>query len=62
TLVYMSISLTCIAWQILTACGLLWASRKWLHVAVLFNVSLPFFVVMTSLLSPLFSVNCEVVR
>ncbi|ORX54008.1 hypothetical protein DM01DRAFT_143124 [Hesseltinella vesiculosa] len=60
TLVYMSICLTCIAWQVLTAGSLLWNSRKWLHLAVLVNVLLPFLVVMTSLLNPLFNVSCEV--
>ncbi|SAM00406.1 hypothetical protein [Absidia glauca] len=59
TLVYMSICLTCTVWQVMTAASLLWHSRKWLHLAVLANVSMAFFVILCSLLSPLSSVSCD---
>ncbi|CAO3597615.1 unnamed protein product [Absidia cylindrospora] len=59
TLVYMSICLTCTVWQVLTAASLYWRSRKWLHLTVLLNVCMAFFVILCSLLSPLSSVSCE---
>ncbi|KAI8337034.1 hypothetical protein BC941DRAFT_396942 [Chlamydoabsidia padenii] len=59
TLVYMSICLTCTVWQVLTAVGLVWKSRKWLHMAVLANVCMAFFVILCSLLSPLTSISCD---
>ncbi|KAI9301626.1 hypothetical protein BJ944DRAFT_252168 [Cunninghamella echinulata] len=59
TLVYMTICLTCAVWQIITAFNLVWKSKKWLHLVVLFNVCLAFFVILCSVLNPLILLDCE---
>ena len=61
TLVYMSICLTCVVWQIINSVMLVQRSRKLLHFAVLFEVVLAFIVIFCSLLNPLTDVSCEVV-
>ncbi|KAI8141608.1 hypothetical protein BJV82DRAFT_714826 [Fennellomyces sp. T-0311] len=60
TLVYMSICITCVVWQIINAAMLVRRSRKILHFAVLFEVLLAFIVILCSLLNPLTNLSCEV--
>ncbi|KAI7852870.1 hypothetical protein BDC45DRAFT_607098 [Circinella umbellata] len=60
TLVYMTICLTCVVWQIINASILLYRSRKLLHFAVLFEVLLAFLVILSSILNPLIDLSCDV--
>ncbi|KAI7881116.1 hypothetical protein K492DRAFT_161910 [Lichtheimia hyalospora FSU 10163] len=60
TLVYMSICLTCVIWQIMNAVILVHRSRKLLHFAVLAEVLLAFIVILCSLLNPLADLSCDV--
>ena len=61
TLVYMSICLTCVLWQIMNAVTLVYRSRKLLHFAVLAEVLLAFIVILCSLLNPLADLSCDIV-
>lgn len=61
TLVYMSICLTCVIWQIMNALALVHRSRKVLHFAVLAEVLLAFIVILCSLLNPLADLSCDIV-
>lgn len=62
TLVYMSICLSCTAWQVITAGELAYKVRKWLHIAVLFETFLSFISILCSILNPLTDLSCEFVR
>ncbi|CAO3611801.1 unnamed protein product [Cunninghamella blakesleeana] len=60
TLVYLAICLTCAVWQIITAFELVWKTRKYLHLLVLFNVVITTCVMLCSILNPLVLLSCEV--
>ncbi|KAI9316675.1 hypothetical protein BX666DRAFT_2027503 [Dichotomocladium elegans] len=58
TLVYMSICLSCVVWQLVNSTLLVYRSRKILHFAVLAEVILAFIVILASLLNPLIGLDC----
>lgn len=58
TITYMSICLSCVLWQIVSATMLAWKSRKWIHFILLFQTLLCFLTILCSVLNPITSVDC----
>jgi hypothetical protein len=62
TITYMSICLSCIIWQIITATMLAWRSKKWIHFMLLIQTILCFLNILCSVLNPTTSVSCVFVK